>query len=69
MEMMVWTEFVITQVDDKNGNLNISYEYGFFLSKLRSSIKTYPFMDVVEYFKSYPNFSYGYCRFNNQWIW
>jgi hypothetical protein len=51
--------FVITQVDDKNGNLNISYEYGFFsLQKLRSSIKTYPFYDVVEYFKSYPNFSY-----------
>lgn len=51
--------FVITQVDDKNGNLNISYEYGFFsLNGLKTTIKTYPFYDVVEYFKVYPNFSY-----------
>lgn len=51
--------FVITQVDDKNGNLNIYYEYGSFsLDGLKTTMKTYPFHDVVEYFKVYPNFSY-----------
>ncbi len=52
--------FVITMVDDKNGNLDISYEYGFFsLNGLKTTMKTYPFYDVVEYYKSYPNYSYA----------
>lgn len=52
--------YVKTMVDEKGGDLKISYEFGVEMSKdgPMMVMRTYPFYDVVEYFKSYPNFSY-----------
>ncbi len=52
--------YVKTMVDEKGGDLKISYEFGVEMSKDAPMMvmRTYPFYDIVEYFKSYPNFSY-----------
>ena len=52
--------YVKTMVDESNGDLKISYEFGVGMSKDAPMMvmRTYPFYDVVEYFKVYPNFSY-----------
>lgn len=54
------SHYVKTMVDEKGGDLKISYEFGVEMSKDAPMMvmRTYPFYDVVEYFKSYPNFSY-----------
>lgn len=52
--------YVKTLINEKNGDLQISYEFGTqgSLNNPQMIIRTYPFYDVVEYFKVYPNFSY-----------
>lgn len=52
--------YVKTGIDEKNGDLKISYEFGVEMSKDAPMMimRTWPFYDVVEYFKVYPNFSY-----------
>ncbi len=52
--------YVKTMVDEKGGDLKISYEFGVEMSNDAPMMvmRTYPFYDVVEYFKVYPNFSY-----------
>lgn len=52
--------YVLTRIDDKNGDLEISYEFGKSATLNSPSLlmRTYPFYDVVEYFKAYPNYSY-----------
>lgn len=54
------SHYVKTMVDEKGGDLKISYEFGVEMSKdtPMMTMRTYPFYDVVEYFKVYPNFSY-----------
>ena len=54
------SHYVKTMVDEKGGDLKISYEFGVEMSKDAPMMfmRTYPFYDVVEYFKVYPNFSY-----------
>lgn len=51
---------VRTQINEKNGNLQISYAFGVSgtFNSPQMITKTYPFHDVVEYFKAYPNYSY-----------
>lgn len=51
---------VTTIINDKNGDLNIVYLIGRSMSKNSPQImmKTFPFLDVVEYYKIYPNFAY-----------
>ncbi|MBV5277577.1 MAG: hypothetical protein J0647_00750 [Campylobacteraceae bacterium] len=52
--------YVLTIVDEKNNDLKISYDFGVDMSNDSPAMRmqTYPFYDVVEYFKVYPNFSY-----------
>ena len=52
--------YVKTLINEKNGDLQISYEFGIqgSLNNPQMIMRTYPFYDVVEYFKIYPNFSY-----------
>ena len=54
------SHYVKTMVDEKGGDLKISYEFGVEMSNDAPMMvmRTYPFYDVVEYFKVYPNFSY-----------
>lgn len=54
------SHYVDTAIRERNNDLELSYAFGLGLSKdLPAMImKTYPFYDVVEYFKTYPNFSY-----------
>jgi len=57
--------YVKTFIKDKQGDLQISYEFGVGISKNTPAMimRTYPFYDVVEYFKIYPNFSYVIADF------
>ncbi|ELB2049482.1 hypothetical protein QNZ80_004684 [Vibrio parahaemolyticus] len=52
--------FVMTQFSENGGDLQLSYMFG--VSGTRDNpqlvTKTYPFHDIVEYFKYYPNFTY-----------
>ncbi|ABB44055.1 hypothetical protein Suden_0776 [Sulfurimonas denitrificans DSM 1251] len=52
--------YVRTMLNDKNGELQMSYEFGSAATLTTPSLfmRTYPFYDVVEYLKVYPNFSY-----------
>ena len=54
------SHYVKTMVDEKGGDLKISYEFGVEMSNDAPMMvmRTYPFYDLVEYFKVYPNFSY-----------
>lgn len=56
----VSNHYVKTITEDKNGELKIAYEFGSMMSINSPKIfmKTFPFHDVVEYYKVYPNFSY-----------
>lgn len=59
------SHYVKTIVSEKSGDLQLSYEFGVNMSKDSPMMimKTYPFYDVVEYFKIYPNFSYVIADF------
>ncbi len=52
--------FVKTTINDKNNNLEISYEFGVALTvnAAGTSIFTSPFFDAVKYIKEYPNYAY-----------
>jgi hypothetical protein len=54
------SHYVKTIINEKNGNLEISYEIGkgTSINEPQMIMKTYPFFDVVEYYKAYPNYSY-----------
>ena len=55
------SHYVKTTVADKQGDLNIAYEFGVEMSKISPMIimRSWLFYDVVEYYKIYPNFSYA----------
>ena len=57
--------YVKTFIKDKQGDLQISYEFGVGTSKNTPAMimKTYPFYDVLEYYKAYPNFAYRILDF------
>lgn len=52
--------YVKTSINEKNGDLNIYYEFGIDgnFNNAQMMMRTYPFFDVVEYYKAYPNYSY-----------
>lgn len=58
--------YVKTLINEKNGDLRMSYEFGVGMSKESPMMimKTFPFHDVVEYFKVYPNFAYRIQDYN-----
>jgi hypothetical protein len=47
-------------IDEKNGDLNISFEFGIngSYNNAQMVMRSWPFFDVVEYYKAYPNYSY-----------
>ncbi|MFA7354923.1 MAG: hypothetical protein WCZ70_09930, partial [Sulfurimonadaceae bacterium] len=52
--------YVKTLINEKNGDLQISYEFGIKASRNNAQMimKTYPFYNQIDYLKVYPNFSY-----------
>jgi hypothetical protein len=59
------SHYVKTFIKDKQGDLQISYEFGVTgtLNNPQMVIRTYPFYDVIEYYKAYPNFAYKILDF------
>lgn len=57
---------VITQINNKNGNLNISYRIGASATKNSPEmlIQTSPFSDVQLFIKGYPNFVYSIVNYS-----
>lgn len=53
--------FVITNINEKNGDINIEYQFGSngSVSTPKMFMITSPFSDITRYFKSYPNFTYA----------
>jgi hypothetical protein len=54
------SHYVKTMIKETNGDLQLSYEIGVGMSKNSPMLimKTYPFYDIVEYYKVFPNYSY-----------
>jgi len=53
--------YVRTSFNEKNGDLQIAYEFGVSgtVNSPQMIMRTWPFHDAVEYYKSYPNYSYA----------
>lgn len=60
--------FVITSVNEKNGDINIDYQFGSngTINTPKIYMVSSPFSDVTRYFMSYPNFTYAIDDTSNE---
>ncbi len=56
----VANHYVMTHINENGGNLQVSYTFGVTGTPDKPQLltKTYPFHDIIEHFKVYPNFYY-----------